>query len=285
MWFNSASLLSLIATAASVTALPVDETTSLVERSANPLQFPDLWHFTDNVRVPNPLRLFTGQRKQAIRGFDISSPMPLSWFQCAKKNGYGKAVFRAYTQACGAGGQVDPNFLTEYRLARQAGFTDIDAYMWPCTGTQNNGKRCKSIQTQLNELMAVIRDNKLQINRLWLDVEPNEPGFICQSWKVGSKEGALNLARQWVAAIKATKMNWGIYGNGGQWLDMFPEVSSNIGSDLPLWAVEMGSPDIAGTKRLMGGWTRATAKQWRLDTKLPECSSDSRVADLNSFLS
>ncbi len=82
------------------------------------------------------------------------------------------------------------------------------------TGTQNNGKPCKPIQTQLNELIKVIGDNNMQITRLWLDVEPNEPGFVCQSWKAGSKEAALALARQWVAAIKATGLNWGIYGNG-----------------------------------------------------------------------
>ncbi len=81
--FNPSSLLSLVASAALVTALPVDETSSLVARS------PDAQG---------------GVVTQAIRGFDISSPQPLSWFQCAKRAGYGKAVFRAYQQACGSVG-------------------------------------------------------------------------------------------------------------------------------------------------------------------------------------
>lgn len=63
---------------------------------------------------------------------------------------------------------------------------------------------------------------------------------------------------------------------------MFPSRSSDIGSDLPLWAVEMSrNPDVSATTRFMGGWTRAVGKQFRLDGPLPGCGGN---VDLNSFL-
>ena len=63
---------------------------------------------------------------------------------------------------------------------------------------------------------------------------------------------------------------------------MFPSRSSDIGSDLPLWAVQMDySPNVASTHTFMGGWTEATGKQYNLDTTTPECAGD---IDFDSFV-
>ena len=46
---------------------------------------------------------------------------------------------------------------------------------------------------------------------------------------------------------------------------MFPSRSSNIGSDLPLWAVQDdGKPGVSTVTTFMGGWTTAFAKQYNL---------------------
>ncbi len=85
--------------------------------------------------------------------------------------------------------------------------------MFPCTGTQPSST-CKTPQAQLDEFLKVILDNKIIVHRLWFDIEPATAAATgCNAWNL-SKTANLALARQWVAALKATGLKWGIYGNG-----------------------------------------------------------------------
>ena len=57
-----------------------------------------------------------------------------------------------------------------------------------------------------------------------------------------------------------------------QWTTMFASRSTNIGSDLPLWAVQDDdTPGVSTVTTFMGGWTTAYAKQYDLG-KLWWCS-------------
>lgn len=84
-----------------------------------------------------------------LRGFDVSEPPSSGFWACALNSGYEKAVIRMYQQACGSvssfwyktatpkhwitqGGKVDKNFVAIYNAAVAAGFTNIDAYVFPC---------------------------------------------------------------------------------------------------------------------------------------------------------
>ena len=50
-----------------------------------------------------------------------------------------------------------------------------------------------------------------------------------------------------------------------QWEDIFPSRSSDIASDLPLWAVQEDfAPGTSSVTTFMGGWTKAYAKQYNL---------------------
>ena len=83
------------------------------------------------------------------------------------------------------------------------------------TGSQPTGVSCKSISTQISEFLAAIDAKNIPVNHLWLDIEPenaNDPGVECNAWQLGSA-GNSALAKQWVAAIKATGRKWGIYAN------------------------------------------------------------------------
>ncbi len=85
---------------------------------------------------------------------------------------------------------------------------------------------------------------------------------------------------------------------------MFPSRSTNVGSDLPLWAVQAdGTAGVSSVHTFMGGWSSAYAKQYKegessvqqlsgqahnltlcspmIDTKTPECGG---AVDLDSFL-
>ena len=53
--------------------------------------------------------------------------------------------------------------------------------------------------------------------------------------------------------------------SSGQWTGMFATLATDIGSDLPLWAVQDDfTPGVGTTTRFMGGWTKAFAKQYHL---------------------
>lgn len=76
---------------------------------------------------------------------------------------------------------------------------------------QNLGVACKSIQTQINELVNFLAANRIIIQRLWFDVEPTSG--TCNAWQLGGTAN-LALAKEWVAALKATGLKWGVYANG-----------------------------------------------------------------------
>ncbi|KAJ8071435.1 hypothetical protein OCU04_001756 [Sclerotinia nivalis] len=212
-------------------------------------------------------------------GLDISQLGSAAFFQCAKKTKDVVAI-RGYQQACGSGGQVDSNFVASYKNAKAAGFTRIDSYIFPCTGTPTGSEpNCKSVATQMAEYLKVISDNNMDITMLWLDIEPTSvSNSACNAWNLGAAANE-KLAKQWVAAMKATGLKWGIYANGNQWSGMFASRSTDIGSDLPLWAVQDDfKAGVNTVDTFMGGWTQAAAKQYYLDTTL--CGLG---VDLDSF--
>lgn len=123
-----------------------------------------------------------------LAALDISSAMSASFWSCVAGS-YQKVVIRGYQQACGVGGQVDGNFVTSYKAAKAAGVSKVDAYMFPCTGTQPTGVACKSPSTQLSEFEAAISGAGMSLEYLWFDVEPTSGA--CNAWNLG---GTANLA-------------------------------------------------------------------------------------------
>jgi hypothetical protein len=140
------------------------------------------------------------------------------------------------------------------------------------TGTQSS-RSCKPIQTQINELLNMFKSKKVEVHRIWLDVEPTRtPRDACNAWNLGQSKN-FDLAKQWTAAMRKTGLKWGIYGNPNQWTGMFPTKSSNIGSDLPLWIVVDNRKQGVSTVsqgQLMGGWStgRLIGKQFLLGTSV-----------------
>lgn len=82
----------------------------------------------------------------------------MATFQKAKSEGFTKAIIRGYREACGSGGGVDPNFVQTYKNARSAGITNIDTYMFMCSGSGNS---CKSYATQVSEIASTFNANSM----------------------------------------------------------------------------------------------------------------------------
>jgi hypothetical protein len=120
----------------------------------------------------------------------------------------------------------------------------------------------------------------MNIQTLWFDIEPTRaPPQPCNAWQL-DHDTNMALAKQWVTVLGTTGLNWGIYGNRGQWTEMFGSVSADVASDLPLWAAQNDKIPGVSSVRMFGGWTSASAKQYFFDTKLPECGGS---LDLDSF--
>ena len=90
----------------------------------------------------------------------------------------------------------------------------VGAYCSSGTGNQiTTGVPCKSVSEQLDEVLAAIKDNKIIVHRLWLDIETESDSSPCNGWNLG-KDANLALAKEWTAALRATGLKWGIYANG-----------------------------------------------------------------------
>jgi hypothetical protein len=111
-------------------------------------------------------------------------------------------------------------------------------------------------------MVSYIANNGLQIGHIWLDIEPTSG--TCNAWNLGSTANT-NLARQYTSLARSSQYSWGVYANANQWSGMFGSTSVNVGSDLPLWAVQAdGTPGVNTVTRFMGGWTTAYARQYQI---------------------
>jgi len=103
-----------------------------------------------------------------VSAVDSSTLVSEATYAKALGEGFTKGIIRGYEEACGVGGEVDPNFVGSYNNARAAGYTNIDMYWFPCNGSGNS---CKSYATQLSEIAATFSAHSMKIGKIWIDLE------------------------------------------------------------------------------------------------------------------
>ncbi|KAJ2975817.1 hypothetical protein NQ176_g5307 [Zarea fungicola] len=187
---------------------------------------------------------------------DSSSLVSVATYTKARSEGFTKAIIRIYEEACGIGGEVDPNFLQTYKNARTAGYTDIDAYWFPCNGLSNS---CKSYAQQLAEISGVLKANSLKIGTLWLDIE--QDAAICNNWNYGAA-GNLAQAEALVAAVRSSGVKYGIYSSSGEWSTVFGSKSVVLDNTAPLWFAAWNNVESVTLSTPFGGWTTAVGHQY-----------------------
>ncbi|KAF8336953.1 glycoside hydrolase superfamily [Cantharellus anzutake] len=191
-----------------------------------------------------------------IHAVDSSTLVPQATFKKAYDEGFTKAIIRGYYEACGIGGAVDPNFVQSYKNARAAGYTNIDTYWFPCTGSRHN---CKSPATQLAELGKVFKANNMKIGRIWVDIE-RDP-IYCHPWDYGYS-GNLAHAKAIVQALKASGYVYGIYSSPGEWSSIFGSYSVVVDNSVPLWFATYNNVQTVTLGTKFGGWTSAIGHQY-----------------------
>ncbi|KAF8510870.1 glycoside hydrolase superfamily [Hysterangium stoloniferum] len=190
-----------------------------------------------------------------IFAVDSSTLVSEGTFSTALGEGFTKAVLRGYQEACGIGGQVDPNFVGAYNNARAAGYTNIDTYWFPCSGVNN---ACKSYATQIAELGATFNAHSMAIGRIWIDLEVDP---VCDNWNYGTS-GNLAQAREIISAIEASGFNFGIYSSPGEWGDIFGSESVVLDNSAPLWFANFNNVETLTFSSPFGGWTAPVGHQY-----------------------
>jgi hypothetical protein len=199
---------------------------------------------------------FTSSALALIHGVDSSSLVPEATYAKAKREGFTKAVIRGFEEACGVGGEVDPNFVPSYNNARKAGITNIDTYWFPCTGTRH---KCKPFAEQISDIGVTFKTHKMKIGRIWIDFEVDGK---CDNWDYG-RAGNLAEAKEIIAAAKRSGYVFGIYTSSGEWIDMFGSYEVVLDNSLPLWFADWDNNDKSLDLPIkFGGWTTAHGKQY-----------------------
>ncbi|KAF8522575.1 glycoside hydrolase superfamily [Hysterangium stoloniferum] len=190
-----------------------------------------------------------------VHAVDSSSLVSVATYQRARGEGFTKAIIRGFQEACGVGGEVDPNFVATYNNARAAGYTDIDTYWFPCTGTTHS---CKSYATQIAEIGATFSAHSMKIGTIWIDFEKDS---ICNNWNYGTA-GNLVQAKAIISAIKASGFNFGIYSTPGEWGNIFGSTSVILDNTAPLWFATFNNVETLTLGTEFGGWTTAVGHQY-----------------------
>jgi len=103
-----------------------------------------------------------------IYAVDSSSAVSKDDYASTLGMGYSRAIIRGYDSACDVGGRVNQNFVSSYKHARAAGYTDIQTYWLPCNG---EGYNCKTYDMQVRDLSETIASNQMDIEMIWVDFE------------------------------------------------------------------------------------------------------------------
>src|ERR1043165_1500254 len=134
-----------------------------------------------------------------VFAIDLSiSVKPIYAFQCLRRLGYERVIIRGWSES--QGGILDRSFLQNYKNAKAAGYTYIDVYMFPCAGRSN----CKTPREQVYKLAQTIKDNRLIVRTIWLDIELSESN----NWSLGPARNR-QVIQEFYAAWKSTGQKFG----------------------------------------------------------------------------
>lgn len=103
---------------------------------------------------------FAAVPTQATLGVDVAYNYPLSSWSCLKNNGYQFAIIRCYQSL----GHVDANCASSVEKAWNAGFKNVDLYVFPCP-------KCGNATGQIQSLYDYVVAQNINYGLIWLDIE------------------------------------------------------------------------------------------------------------------
>eukprot|EP00118_Oscarella_pearsei_P000054 m.4085 g.4085 ORF g.4085 m.4085 type:complete len:239 (+) comp10183_c0_seq1:76-792(+) len=191
------------------------------------------WQY-DNGSLSEPL--------SGVMGVDVSAVVSRSAFECLKSTGYSYAIVRAHH----SNGGVDKNAPTTIANAWAAGFSHVDAYLFPCY-------RCGDPAGQASETASYLKNQGTRYGTLWLDIESND-------W---SSEESLNqkfFKTMYESAEIHKPLAVGVYTSKYQWSSIMGDYSG--GKSAPLWYPHYDNDPSFSDFEPFGGWNKPAIKQY-----------------------
>lgn len=205
-------------------------------------------------------------------GVDLSvATTPEDWSCLVKDHDIEYAVIRTYRSS----GQLDTNGPNNIINAVGAGISDVGGYIFPCMQGSSynvaNNITCASAEDQVADTVRYLLENevgmsrdvldknispkKAYINRMWLDIEDEQPP------KYFDADPAVNQAflKDMVAELNRRHIPVGIYTTLTYWQNIMDNV---LGYDeYPLWYPRYDGEDSMDFFSPFAGWEEALIKQ------------------------
>jgi len=210
----------------------------------------------------------------SILGVDVSQLTPFDSWQCLKSNMFEFANVRVYRSL----GAVDKNGPTNMRNAWNAGFAQVNGYIFPCYLCGNPAAQVENTINYLkyHNVMPRTADESVTNNNannqtagvenslymLWFDIEWG-------SFWSDSAESNINFLQIMVEAAKTRGVPVGIYASESQWKIIMG--GTTIFNSLPLWYPHYDNIQSFADFSQFGGWTRPAMKQYAASQSL--CST------------
>uniref|UniRef100_A0A914CFR1 Lysozyme n=1 Tax=Acrobeloides nanus TaxID=290746 RepID=A0A914CFR1_9BILA len=190
-------------------------------------------------------------------GFDGIASMSPNDFKCLSNNGYSFFVARAWKSY----GNYDETGIQNIKNARAAGWTDTDAYIFPCLESS-----CAPPANQVEATIDQLRAEQAEFGTLWLDIER-------YAWPADQQHNR-DFITGLIQGAKNRNVNVGVYTNYNNWAAIVGG-SWTGAQDLPLWWADWnGHQDVTTGFSSFGGWTKVAVHQYSGDLKNPPCVSD-----------
>ncbi|VDM74389.1 unnamed protein product, partial [Strongylus vulgaris] len=157
------------------------------------------------------------RNSEAILGFDTAQAIPPERFKCLQRHNYSFFIARVYRSL----GSADPVGIQNIKNARIAGWTDIDAYIFPCLRS-----RCSPPEIQVKDALYHLKHEGVEVGTIWLDIE------------VFMWPDNVTYNRNFIDAmgnfLNETGIKWGIYTNNYHWRKIVG-IEWNKWASKPLW--------------------------------------------------
>ncbi|CAF1322108.1 unnamed protein product [Adineta steineri] len=186
----------------------------------------------------------------ATIGVDVSQKVSQIQFECLKDSGYKFIIVRVYRK----NGIVDSNCAETIKNARAVGLKQIEAYFLPCFS-------CGDASQQVIETIDYLKDENVEIDRLWLNIEGK--------WNNNnSTDINIQFIEELIVQISNLGMKFGIFTSKFHWISIMNNITK-FSSYAPLWYIEHDNERSFDDFQTFGEWRQPSMKQFIGDVK--EC--------------
>uniref|UniRef100_A0A0N5A7Z9 Glycoside hydrolase n=1 Tax=Syphacia muris TaxID=451379 RepID=A0A0N5A7Z9_9BILA len=187
-------------------------------------------------------------------GFDAIQAISKTTFNCLKQNGKSFFIARIWRSS----GKVDSTGIQNIVNAREAGWSDVGAYVFPCASSS-----CPSAAAQIQSAIASLKKANAVVNYVWVDLETY--GSL---WWDHTKNR--QFIENMVKEIKALGYKPGIYASKTMWNTIVGSDYKGL-SSYPLWWATYNNKDSMAGYTAFGGWSTPYIHQYH-GTETGPCS-------------